>query len=379
MNESSTELTNLLASQCQYQGGLSFQSFMEAALYTPQLGYYQNHRIKFGPEGDFITAPYISPLFGQCIAEFCYKHQKSLPQDAILLELGAGDGRLAEDILNALNKKNALPIEYWILEPSAFLQHEQKAHLKSALPEYFSQIKWLDSLPNTFNGIIIANEVLDALPVSQFRLNPHHGRIEELFIYYDSTKGWFNHYDTPRTPHLIEVVTQSLSQLDAPLPYGYISEINLILPSFIKSFAEKLNQGMMLFIDYGFPRKEYYHPQRTLGTLMCHYRHKSHSNPLIHIGEQDITAHVDFTHLAEAAQLAQLDVLGYLNQAHFLIENGLSDLLEPNLDYYTQIKQSQAIQTLTLPHEMGELFKVMILGKDFNKEMGYQNDQRFRL
>lgn len=380
MSKSHSPLENVLFTLCERNSGrMSFETFMENALYAPQLGYYQNALPKFGAEGDFVTAPHISPIFSHCLARICQQTLQSIGKEAIILELGAGNGQLAIDLLLWLEKNNSLPEAYWILETSGVLKHEQQSRLRKALPKYYDKIVWLYELPPNFKGMLIANEVLDALPVARFRLHPETGAVEEEFVAHRQD-AWEFEYDAPESPDLAQRVDALLSSLPHKLANGYTSEINLILPYFIKSFADRLEQGLMIWIDYGFPQKEFYHPERTQGTRMCHHKHHAHDTPLKHIGEQDITAHVDFTALALAAQAANLDILGFTTQANFLIYAGLESLLPTDLELKAQAQQSQAIQTLTLPHEMGELFKVMILGKNIDPLAGFSEfDQRYRL
>lgn len=380
MSSTPSLLENMLLTLCERNGGrITFETFMENALYAPQVGYYQSAHPKFGAEGDFVTAPHISPVFSQCLAKVCQKTLKSLEENAIILELGAGNGQLAIDLLLWLETHESLPKAYWILETSGSLKQEQQNRLQKSLPKYFDNIVWLSELPPKFDGILIANEVLDALPVARFRIHPTTGAIQEEFVTYQNDE-WQIEYDKPESPDLMKRVDSLMHSLPHQLPPGYTSEINLILPYFIASFAERLQKGIMLWIDYGFPQTEFYHPDRTQGTRMCHHKHHAHDTPLKNIGTQDITAHVDFTALAVAAQAAKLDILGFTTQANYLIYAGLSDLLSEDLEIKAQLHQSQAIQTLTLPHEMGELFKVMILGKNVEPLADFTEfDQRRRL
>lgn len=346
-------------------GKLTFAHFMQLALYTPGLGYYSSGRIKFGQQGDFVTAPEISPLFGYCIACQCQQILTILPH-ASILELGAGSGRLAADILSHLATLNCLPQHYFILELSAELRQRQQALLQKYVPTYYPQIVWLNSLPNpqSFTGIMLANEVMDALPVHLFRLDQT-TFYERYVTCHNDQLVWEE--GPPSSQALRDRIAQ-IKHTYLPDAASYLSEINLQLAPWITSLAQSLAQGVILLIDYGFPREEYYHPQRNQGTLMCHFHHYAHSDPLLYPGLQDITAHVDFTLVAESAKQAGLEVLGYTNQAWFLLKCGLMELAtQANIEANSsrQLRISQQLQKLTLPHEMGELFKVIALGRNF--------------
>ncbi len=359
---------------------ISFADFMQFALYAPGLGYYSAGSQKFGASGDFVTAPEISALFSQTLALQCVEILKQLPAKACILELGAGSGRMAGDIILMLAKQNCLPEKYYILEVSADLKERQQQHLRTYCPDYFENIIWLNSLPEKpFHGIILGNEVIDAMPVHLFQITQEKllegqvGLVDEQ---------WQLAFRSPISETLTSAVAELQSTLSEPLSSPYTSEINLGLNAWVASLSACLHQGVMLFIDYGFTRQTYYHPSRHMGTLMCHYRHHAHDNPMIYIGLQDITAHVDFTALAFAAKHSGLDVMGFTQQATFLLANGLLQLVENN-DYSVQqqLEVSQQIQKLTYPHEMGELFKVMALGKEFEGSLqGFAlSDQRYRL
>lgn len=354
--EHQQQLFKYLKNFCQHHGGwISFADFMHIALYAPGLGYYSAGMTKFGKEGDFVTAPEISPLFSQSIANFCIPILKTLKNSSIL-ELGAGSGKMAATLLQHLTQKDCLPEKYTILEVSADLKERQQQYLKTHCPNFYSRIEWLSALPHTFNGILLANEVLDAMPVHLFQISDNQ-TILEGGVYCDDT--WRLSFKETQNSALINAVTA----LSIPLQAGYTSEINLQLAPWLASLSDCLNQGVMLFIDYGFPRHEYYHRSRHMGTLMCHYQHHAHPDPLQHIGLQDITAHVDFTALALAATQCGLDVAGYTHQAGFLLGNGILDLAQSN-DPKQQWAHSAQIQQLTHPHEMGELFKAMALTKN---------------
>ncbi|MFA6036490.1 MAG: SAM-dependent methyltransferase [Legionellales bacterium] len=325
---------------------ISFADYMQMCLYEPGLGYYTAGAHKLGASGDFVTAPMISPLFSQCLANFC------MDNSAIenILELGAGTGVMAKDILLFLEKNNHSPEHYFILEVSADLRERQQHYLQQEIPHLFSQIKWLDTLPENFTGIILANEVVDAMPVNLF-----HYKNSELFETGVSFENQHFIYSDKKPDAEFKKLIETLPIDDKT---DYLSEINLMLPGFLNSLSATLKKGLIVFIDYGFDEQTFYHPHRSQGTLMCHHRHHAHPDPFFYPGLQDITAHVDFTALARAGLAAGLEVEYFASQARFLLENGLIDLAKTP-DYQT----SQQINTLTAPQEMGELFKVMALKK----------------
>lgn len=336
-------------------GALGFDRFMELALYSPGLGYYSAPTRRFGEGGDFVTAPEISPLFGRCLARPIAETLDSLGGGAIL-EVGAGSGRLAADLLWELAELGSLPDRYLILELGGELRARQQAVLRERVPQLLPRVAWLDRLPEPgFRGIVVANELLDALPVVRFVTRE--GGVDELHV--AAGPSGFAWRTAPARPAIAERV----APLD--LPAGYVSEINLAAEAWVRSIAERLQHGLMLLIDYGFPRREYYHPQRASGTLVCHYRHRVHDDPLALVGLQDITAHVDFTAVAEAGDAAGLSVVGYTAQSAFLLGSGLDRLLagsDPN-DARAHLALTQQVKKLTLPSEMGELFKVIGLAR----------------
>ncbi len=354
-------------------GVIPFVEFMNQALYAPGLGYYSAGVRKFGADGDFITAPEISPLFSQCVARQCQQVLATFDQP-VILEFGAGSGIMAAEILKELDRLNCLPTQYLILEISADLQQRQRETLQARVPQLLARVQWLESLPSEpLQGVILANEVLDAMPIRRFRLDEQN--ICEFYVgLADAEFVW------QMLPTRDESLRAAVEMLH--LPVGYVSEINVALPAWIQSVADILAAGLVLLIDYGFPSAEYYHPQRNQGTLMCHYRHHSHDNPLILVGLQDITAHVNFTAVAESAHAAGLQVAGYTNQAHFLLACGLPEMLSA-LDFNetkNSLQQTQQAKMLILPNEMGELFKVMALTCGFDEPLlGFVRDERRRL
>ena len=358
-------------------GSIAFARYMEYCLYEPGLGYYSAGLQKFGSGGDFVTAPEVSPLFGQCIARSCSAVLASLGGGDIL-EFGAGSGRLALDLLTGLERLDALPRRYLILERSAELRQRQQETLREHLPQLVDRVSWIDVLPGAdFRGVMLANEVLDAMAVERFQWD---GETARLFhVAFDGERFHWQLTDTQ------DDATRRIATLcaDCDLPAGYISEVNAGLPAWLQAVGERLQQGLLLLIDYGYPRHEYYHSQHGSGTLMCHYRQRAHDDPFLWPGLQDITAHVDFTAVAEAAVAAGLDVSGYTTQAGFLLDSGLDELLQcagPG-DSVSYMKLAQQAKTLILPGEMGERFKCIALTRGLDIDIpGFRlQDYRNRL
>lgn len=353
------------------KGAVPFATFMHDALYAPNIGYYSAGSAVFGKAGDFVTAPELTPLFGQTLAQQCQPILNEL-ENPILFEFGAGSGRLCVDILTQLEQCHCLPNEYHILEVSGHLKERQQTLIRQEIPALYDRVKWLTKWPTTpFNGVVLANEVLDAMPVHRF-LQTAEGLMES-YIGLNSAKQLHETFQPCQNEKLLSHVKMILPPDQVP----YLSEANLYLDDWLQNCFEMLQQGAMFIIDYGFPRHEYYHPDRNQGTIMCHYHHQAHANPLAHPGEQDITAHVDFTHVAEAADKAGFHVAGYTNQASFLLSNGILARLEES----RSIKQQQAVKQLLQPNEMGELFKVIALTKQFDRPLnGFQlHDKRASL
>ncbi len=339
-------------------GALPFDQFMELALYAPNYGYYVGGRQKFGAAGDFVTAPEISPLFSRCLANQCAQALDVLSGGDIL-EFGAGSGRMAADILLHLQSIDALPERYCILDLSADLQADQQHRLQQAVPHLMSRITWIRQLPDAgWRGVVLANEVLDAMPVHRFQWTGEAWR--ESFVR-DSATGLLECWQPINSPGLLSALQQLVGRI-GELPVGYQSEINLRMSAWLAAIAEFLAQGLLLLIDYGYAEREYYHPERSQGTLVCHHQHQASSNPFMRIGEQDITANVDFTALAHAALDNDFELAGYTNQMYFLLDNGLDQLVGMgDMASLDQVNQLQAVKQLTLPSEMGERFKVMAL------------------
>jgi SAM-dependent MidA family methyltransferase len=365
----SARLLDLIRREIDAAGGaLPFDRFMELALYAPGLGYYAAGATKLGPAGDFVTAPEISPLFGRCIAEQCREVLAALG-GGDLLEFGAGSGALAAELLATLAACDALPSRYLILEPSPDLAARQRTLLTQRLPTLAERIQWIDALPQSLKGAVIANEVLDAMPVHRFCIDADGGP-REVCVERAGT-GLTESRHSPASPRLLDRVKELQADGLACEP-GYCSEINLRLVPWVNAVAQTLTAGMALVIDYGYPRAEYYLPERRCGTLMCHYRHRAHPDPLINIGLQDITAHVDFTALARAGIDAGLDLAGYTSQAHFLLGCGLDrHLTEADADPAQLLSLTAGAKQLVLPSAMGERFQVMALTQDLEPPSGH--------
>ncbi|MBP6734615.1 MAG: SAM-dependent methyltransferase [Chromatiaceae bacterium] len=362
-------LEDLIRAEARACGGaLPFDRFMELALYAPGLGYYVAGARKFGRGGDFATAPAISPLFGFCLARQCREVLAALGGGDIL-ELGAGAGDLAADLLDGLKAAACLPGHYLILEPGPELRERQRDLLQARHPDLMDRIQWLHDLPLGFSGVLVANEVLDALPVHRFQVREE-GAIAEILV---KPRGvcWEEVGAEPRSPGLTEAVQALWTQGLAQEP-GYASEINLRLGPWIHALAASMDRGLMLLIDYGYDRADYYRPERGMGTLMCHYRHQAHGDPYVHLGLQDITAHVDFTAAASAGRVAGLAVAGFTTQAHFLIALGLDGLLAERMSgdpgaTEGDLKWLLGAKQLLMPSAMGERFRVLGLAKDLGR------------
>ncbi|MHB1062632.1 MAG: class I SAM-dependent methyltransferase [Thiobacillus sp.] len=331
-------------------GWISFAQFMEAALYAPGLGYYAAGAMKFGAAGDFVTAPEMTPLFGRTLAHAIAPVLAET--DGEVLELGAGSGRLAVDVLGELARLDALPARYCILEVSADLRARQQDTLTRELPQLAERVHWLDALPAHVSGVILGNEVLDALPVALVHWTED-GPLSRGVIVEGDAFAW---HDRPIDDPLLRARAHALS-----LAPGYLSEINLAADALTASLAQLMDRGLILMIDYGFPANEYYHPQRHMGTLRAHYRHHALDDPFYLPGLCDLTAHVDFSAVARAGLAAGLALAGYTSQASFLLNSGLTELLlqTPPSDAAAYLPQANAVQRLVSPAEMGELFKVI--------------------
>lgn len=400
----SAQLQHLIIEHIQQQGGhIPFSDYMNFALYYKDLGYYSNPNIiQFGSQGDFLTAPLLSPLFSQCLAQECIPIIKNYSCGSIL-ELGAGLGLMAADILLELEKQDALPKQYYIYEISEPLKKKQHETLSKHCKHLLPLVQWLEHLPTSpFKGVILANEFLDALPVNLFSIKQ--GSFFDRHVAYVNHQFQFLEFPCENRAitdisgiegiegidgiaentknSMIQNILPSYFDDDSFIIENYTSEVNLSVNSWLQLLSQTLSEGVILFIDYGFPNKEYYHPDRTTGTLMCHYHHIAHTDPFFLPGLQDITAHVDFTSLARHAIHCGFELLGFTTQAHFLLGAGLVNLAIPFEDScLNSLNQNKAINILTSPAEMGELFKVIAFGKGWEEELkGFSlNDFSYKL
>ncbi len=379
----SQQLADLIQQKIKDNNGwIDFATFMQMALYTPGLGYYSGGAQKFGDSlnggGDFVTAPEISPLFAQTLArQYAQLHAACMlaagdanNASSNILELGAGTGKLATDLLLELQRLDALPTQYFILEVSDHLRQVQRENCEKLLPtNLFEKLVWLEKLPENFVGLILANEVLDAVPTH---------------IVHKTAEGWcergiaFSHEfiwrDNPENYVATLSVPKLAENLPNNLPIGYVTEVNPAASALVRSLGECLQTGAILLIDYGFGAAEYYHPQRNQGTIMCHYQHFAHDNPLINIGLQDITAHVDFTSITSVLDMLcepiSMRLAGYVNQAQFLINCGILNVMQSHSPEDVEyMKLTATAQKLLSPAEMGELFKVICFTKNIDEPL----------
>ena len=345
-------------------GAIRFAEFMDLALYAPGLGYYSAGATKFGAAGDFVTAPEVSAVFAECLATGFAEVLGTTGGD--IVELGAGSGMLAAGLLGALQARNVFPQRYRIVEVSADLKDRQRRLIADKVPAMSDRVEWLDALPAAVDGVIVANELLDALPVERFRVTDSGGEYlgvsgADSILRWTALPG-----DEPlrRQLQLIERTT------GAKLPDGYVSEWCPRLSPMVADLSSRLQHGLLIFVDYGLPRRELYHPQRDRGSLICHYRHRAHADPFLFPGLQDISAWVDFTTVAEAATGAGLVLDGFTTQAHFLIDSGLPDpQARAGSDLRSRVELSRQVAALTLPGEMGERFKVMAFSRDWDARL----------
>ena len=347
---------------------IPFSRYMELALYATGLGYYAAGARKFGAEGDFVTAPEVSPAFGKCLA--AQARQVLRQTGGHILELGPGSGTLAADIFGELKAQGAPPAKYLMLEVSPDLRDRQRRKLAERFPQDFDRFVWLDKLPDKIRGVVIANEVLDVVPFCVVHRDES-GDIHESGVVV--TEAGFAWDDQPMPDGDLKRRARAVLP---PGSYSYITEVNLAAEGLVRTIAAHLDVGVAFFIDYGFPEREYYHPQRSMGTLRCHYRHRFHGDPFFMPGLQDITAHVDFTAMGRAAQSADAEILGFTTQAHFLISCGLANIVSMNDPRMTlsRLKGTSAVFRLINPAEMGELFKVLAVGKGFTDPLlGFQS------
>lgn len=342
-------------------GAIRFSEYMDRVLYAPGLGYYSAGSAKLGPSGDFVTAPEIGPQFATCIARTCA--EALAPLDAgDVVELGAGTGRLAAGILKGMEAIGCLPRRYRILEVSADLRDRQRRLIEEQVPRLAARVEWLDDLPERVNGVLLANEVLDALPCERFRV----GEAGAVYLGVGVDADEFRWEVLPADRALRERVGVITAATGKPLPAAYESEWIPGLAPFVSRLAHALQQGVMLLIDYGLARRELYRDDRAQGSLVCHYRHRAHADPFFLPGLQDITSWVDFTEVAEAATESGLDLEGYTTQAHFLLGAGIGEVSGdlPD-DPRARAESAQALRKLLLPGEMGEKFKVIAFSRDW--------------
>ncbi|MCG5529813.1 SAM-dependent methyltransferase [Halorhodospira halochloris] len=361
----SKRLQQLIADKIADAGGvISFARFMELALYAPGLGYYRAGAARFGAGGDFSTAPELSALFGRTLARQIAEIMAHLG-GAEVIELGPGTGKLAVDALAELKSLGALPQRWRMLEVSGALRAEQAQTLSCAGTDLLDRVEWLEQLPeDSEKSIWIANEVIDALPVRRF-IRTDDGVLELGVANQANSFAWSRMAADKDLVAAVEAIESRLGRL----PTGYVSEVCTRLPAFINGIAQSLQRGVTLWIDYGYPRREYYLPERGSGTLICHYRHRAHNDPFLYPGLQDITAFVDFSALADALMGAGLDLLGYAPQGPFLLGGGLAELARSDIesaDERQRLAASQSIQRLTHPGDMGEKFKVMAAGRGYS-------------
>ncbi|HET9863071.1 MAG TPA: SAM-dependent methyltransferase [Steroidobacteraceae bacterium] len=354
-------------------GAIGFDAYMRLALYSPGLGYYSAGAAKLGGAGDFVTAPEVSSLFSRCLARQTAEVLETTGGD--VLELGAGLGTMAADLLTELAALGRLPGRYRILEVSADLAERQRARIAQLPPQLAARVEWLDRWPaRAMRGVVLANEVLDAMPVARFRLRGEPGAQRVRALAVSVAQDGFAWRELDPAPELEQAVRTLLDQLPAPLPDGYVSEVCLSFQPWIASLAGQLEHGVALLMDYGLPRGHLYHPQRHDGTLRCHFRHRAHDDPFINVGLQDITAWVDFTRVAEAADGAGLEVLGFVTQAAFLIGAGMEALLTTEMgradaDPARRTRLAGEARRLMMPGEMGEIFKVIALGRGYDRPL----------
>ncbi len=372
----SLALIQKLKERISTEGPISFADYMGTALYHPELGYYNAPEFNLGKSGDFTTAPEISPLFAACLANQCAQILQETPSGDIL-ELGAGSGRLAYDLLIALEKTGDLPHHYYILEISPTLRSQQKTFLLTHCPHLADRVSWIDTPPTHFKGVILANEVLDALPIHRVQMTETSATEQCIGLENDQL---VLAYKDITTAGLLKQALHLKEQYQ--LPAGYTTEINLNALDLTQTLCHALTQGLILFIDYGYGQFEYYHPARAQGTLTCFYQHHHHDQPLCYPGLQDLTAHVDFTSIIDKASDSGCELAGYTSQAAFLLSAGLMDAVsraEAGRDPAGLFALHQEVKLLTMPTEMGDIIKVMGLSKNISIDpIGFQLQDRRR-
>ena len=358
---------------CDEGGWIPFSRYMELALYAPGLGYYSAGARKFGAEGDFVTAPELTPMFARCIAMQALQVLEATGGD--ILELGPGSGALAADLFEELNAQGKAPKRYLLLEVSPELQARQRERLEKRFPGDMDRFVWIDRLPEKIRGLVIANEVLDVVPFSMVRRSGDEILERGVIV----SEAGFAFDDAPLRDGDLK---RRAHAVFPPGDYDYLSEVGLAAEGLVRTIASSLESGVALFIDYGFPEREFYHPQRSMGTMRCHYRHRFHGDPFFMPGLQDITAHVDFTAMARAADSGGAEIYGFTTQAYFLISCGLAVLVssEDPTATLSRLKGTSVVHRLINPAEMGELFKVLAIGKEFDAPLlGFQSARPLQL
>jgi len=365
----SRSLAGLIRAQLAAAGGwLSFERFMELALYAPGLGYYSAGSVKIGVGGDFVTAPEVSDLFNRCVARQCAEILTATGGE--ILELGAGTGRMAATVLTALAAQGVLPQRYAILEVSADLAARQRARLAQLPPQLRERVVWLERLPETpLRGVMLANEVADALPCRRFTWRD--GAVRELGVALAAAGEdvAFRDQSVAADAALVRACEGLLASLEGGLPEGYVSEVCLRVEPWVATLGKCLERGALLLSDYGLPRRHYYHRQRIAGTLRCHFKQRAHDDPYINLGLQDITAWVDFTRVAEAALAADLTVSGFATQTAFLLASGLDGFVAEAADGVERARLAGEARRLLMPEEMGEAFKFMALTRGYDSAL----------
>jgi SAM-dependent MidA family methyltransferase len=350
----SRNLTDVIRDEIDSAGGvIPFSRFMELALYEPRYGYYMSGLRKLGEDGDFVTAPELGDLFSRCLLKLI-NHVLDRQDGGEVLELGAGTGIMAAQLLGEMERTGTLPERYLILDIGDDLRRRQRTTIETLVPGCIDRVEWLTELPRGFRGVVLANEVADALPVDRFCLSD--GQVQGIGV----SRNDSGFEDRPFPLQGAEVERLS----ERGLPDGYFSEIGLFARAWMRTLCQSMESGVILVVDYGYPDSELYHPMRSEGTLMCHYRHHAHGNPYTHIGLQDITAHVDFSALARCAHETGHSVLGFTTQASFLLSLDILELIgpDPTTIHADSISLAQEVKRLTLPSAMGETFKALAVG-----------------
>jgi SAM-dependent MidA family methyltransferase len=355
-------------------GVIGFDRYFELCQYAPGLGYYSAGLHKFGAGGDFVTAPGLGDVFARCVAASLLPSLAAIPE-AWIMEVGCGTGAMAADILQALGAQDALPARYLMLERSADLRARQKETLAQRVPQFLARVQWLDEPPTQpWRGIVLGNEIVDALPCQRFEISPD-GPVSL------SVRSAGQSFEYVLGAPMLEVVESLGSELVAALPIGYRSELQMQLRPWLNSLTETMGQGLVLLFDYGYPRREFYLPERTQGTLVCHYQQRMFDAPFWHPGLVDLSASVDFTALAHAGVECGLEFAGYLSQAEFLLHGALPFLLETlaELDESARLAISRQVRTLTLPGEMGDRIHIMAFARNLPEPARAPVLQRFGL